>query len=154
MRVDESAFKLWRPVDARFKDIDLGGHVHHSLVLVFFEEARAEYWKDVVGRGSLDEVDFIMAEARIRYHARILYPLRMKVGVRVSTLGRKHFVMEYLILDPDGVHLASGETTMIMYDYEGGRSKRVPQEVRRCIEVHEGMDTADAASRDDRTGLT
>ncbi|MFC1661066.1 acyl-CoA thioesterase [Gemmatimonadota bacterium] len=150
MRVDESSFKLWHSVDVRFKDIDLGGHAHHSLALVFFEEARAAYWKDVVGRGSLDEVDFIMAEARVRYHARILYPLRMKVGVRVATLGRKHFVMEYLIVDPEGVHLASGETTMIMYDYHGGRSKRVPDGVRKCIEVHEGLDRAESFSESSR----
>jgi acyl-CoA thioester hydrolase len=139
MRVDETSFKLWHPVDVRFKDIDLGGHAHHSLALVFFEEARAAYWAEVVGRGSLDEVDFILAEARVRYHARILYPLRMRVGVRVSSLGRKHFVMEYLILGSEDEHLASGETTMVMFDYGRAQSKRIPTEVRSAIEAYEEL---------------
>ena len=61
----------------------------------------------------------------------------MRVGVRVSDLGRKHFVMEYLILGSEGEHLASGETTLVMYDYEKARSKRIPEEVREAIEAHE-----------------
>ena len=121
----------------RFKDIDVGGHAHHSLALVFFEEARARYWREVVGRGSPEDVDFILAEATVRYHARILYPLRLRVGVRVSQLGRKHFVMEYLAEGLEGEALCSGETTLVMYDYQAGRSKALEEEVRAAIQAHE-----------------
>ena len=138
MKPEPDLFSLWHPVEVRFKDIDVGGHAHHSVVLVYFEEARARYWWEVVGKGGLEEVDFILAEARVRYHARIHYPLVMHVGVRVSRLGRKHFVMEYLALHPDGESLASGETTMVMYDYGARRSKAVPKEVAASIATHEG----------------
>ena len=138
MRPDPALFKTWSQVDVRFKDIDVGGHAHHSLALVFFEEARAHYWRDVVGKGKLEDVDFILAEAKVRYHARILYPLRLSVGVRVSALGRKHFIMEYLVQDPGGEALASGETTMVMYDYQEGKTKRIPDETRQALEAHEG----------------
>jgi acyl-CoA thioester hydrolase len=137
MRPDPSLFTLWHPVEVRFKDIDVGGHAHHSLVLVYFEEARARYWGEVVGRGRLGEVDFILAEARVRYHARILYPQRMSVGVRVSRLGRKHFVMEYLVRGTGGEDLASGETTLVMFDYQNRRSKQIPAEVRAAVEARE-----------------
>ena len=136
MRPDASTFSFWHPVQVRFKDIDIGGHSHHSNALVYFEEARAAFWRDVVGRGSLEEVDFILAEARIRYHARVLYPLEMEVGVRVSVLGKKHFVMEYLAVDNGGEELVSGETTMVMFDYEKGATKRIPPEVRAALEGH------------------
>jgi acyl-CoA thioester hydrolase len=139
MRPDPSEFTFWHPVHVRFRDIDVGGHAHHSLALVYFEEARAEFWKEVVGRWELDEIDFILAEVRVRYHQRVLYPLRMKVGVRVSVLGNKHFEMEYLALGEDGKELLSGETTMVMFDYEAGKSKRIPPEVRAALEAWEGL---------------
>jgi len=139
MRPDPSEFTFWHPVHVRFRDIDVGGHAHHSLALVYFEEARAEFWKEVVGRWELDEIDFILAEVRVRYHQRVLYPLRLKVGVRVSVLGNKHFEMEYLALGGDGKELLSGETTMVMFDYEAGRSKRIPPEVRAALEAWEGL---------------
>ena len=137
MRPDPSEFTFWHPVHVRFRDIDVGGHAHHSLALVYFEEARAEFWKEVVGRGELDEIDFILAEVRVRYHQRVLYPLRLKVGVRVSVLGNKHFEMKYLALGGDGKELLSGETTMVMFDYGAGKSKRIPPEVRAALEAWE-----------------
>jgi len=137
MTPDPGLFSLWHSVAVRFKDIDVGGHAHHSHVLVYFEEARARYWRDVVGLGGLDEVDFILAEARVRYHGRIFYPLTLQVGARISRLGKKHFVMEYLATDPGGVPLASGETTMVMFDYREGRSKRIPDSTAEAIRARE-----------------
>jgi acyl-CoA thioester hydrolase len=140
MRPDPTLFNLWCEVDVRFKDIDFGGHAHHSLALVYFEEARASYWREVAGRGGVDDVDYILAEARVRYHARILYPQRLAVGVRVSSMGKKHFVMEYLVRGPDGEELASGETTMVMFDYRARKTKPIPAEIRSRIQAHEGKD--------------
>jgi acyl-CoA thioester hydrolase len=147
MRPDPSLFTFWHTVPVRFKDIDLGGHAHHSHALVYFEEARAAYWREVVGQGSLEEVDFILAEARVRYHQRILYPHQLQVGVRVALLGKKHFKMEYLVVSEDGGELVSGETTMVMFDYEAGRTKGVPAAVREALMVHEGSGLQERSER-------
>ena len=138
MKPESDQFSFWREVEVRFKDIDVGGHAHHSLVLVYFEEARAGYWHDVVGKGGVDEVEVILAEARVRYHARIYYPSTLRVGARVSKMGKKHFIMEYLATDSEGESLASGETTMVMFDYQAQRSKALSPEVIAAIRDHEG----------------
>jgi len=132
-------FLFRHPVEVRFRDIDAGGHAHHSLALIYFEEARSAYWEEVVGRSGLDEVDYIMAEATVRYHRRIFWPGRLSVGVRVSRIGRKHFVMEYAVeADRNGEILVSGSTVQVMYDYEEGASKSVSDELRARIEEWEG----------------
>lgn len=136
MRPDAQEFSFWHPVDVRFKDIDVGGHAHHSVALVYFEEARAALWSQIVGGWAVDQIEFILAEARVRYHARVLYPLRMSVGVRVQKVGRKHFVLEYLARDPDGNDLVSGETTMVMFDYAAKRSKAIPPDVRGALAAY------------------
>ena len=148
MLPDPADFNYWYPVEVRFKDIDVGGHAHHSTALVYFEEARGGYWREVVGQASLNEVDFILAEARVRYHKRVLYPLRLQVGVRVPLLGKKHFVMEYVALDPEGGILLSGETTMVMFDYEHGRSKSISPEVRGAVEAQEATVTEREGRKD------
>ena len=135
MRPDPRDFSFWHPVDVRFKDIDVGGHAHHSVALVYFEEARAAFWTRIAGSRSVEEVDFILAEARVRYHARVRYPLRLSVGVRVPKIGRKHFVLEYLAQDEDGNDLVSGQTTMVMYDYGAEVSKPIPPDVKAALEA-------------------
>jgi acyl-CoA thioester hydrolase len=131
-------FRFHHSVEVRFKDIDVGGHAHHSHALVYFEEARVAYWRQVVGRGGPGEIDYILAEAEVRWHQRVLWPQTLSVGVRVSLLGKKHFEMEYEVLGADGARLQSGRTVQVMYDYVAGASTRIPESVRAAIEALEG----------------
>jgi acyl-CoA thioester hydrolase len=131
----EAPFRFHHAVDVRFKDIDIGGHSHHSHALVYMEEARAAYWRQVVG---LDDIDYILAEARVRYLARILYPQRLTVAVRVSRLGRRRFDMEYEVRGGAGEALVEGTTVQVMYDYAASATKPMPAEVREAIEFHDG----------------
>jgi acyl-CoA thioester hydrolase len=131
-------FRFRHPVEVRFRDIDIGGHAHHGEALVYMEEARAAYWREVVGRPGLDDIDYILAEATIRYHQRVLWPDTLEVGVRVTRLGKKHFEMAYEVRSPARGRLVSGTTVQVMYDYDGGTTKRIPDEVRARIESQDG----------------
>jgi acyl-CoA thioester hydrolase len=133
-----SPFRFHHPVTVRFRDIDVGGHAHHSAALLYFEEARAAYWRKVVGRGGLEDIDYILAEASVRWHRRVLWPQDLSVGVRVSRLARKHFEMEYEVRSGEGERLQSGRTVQVMYDYEAGATTRIPPEVRAPIEALDG----------------
>ena len=131
--MEASEFRFQYGVAVRFKDIDIGGHAHHSHALVYFEEARAAYWREVAGKSGLDDVDYIMAEATLRYHQRVLWPQELQVGVRVSKLGKRHFEMSYEVRGEDGELLVSGNTVQVMYDYQAGRVKPIPETVRTAI---------------------
>lgn len=123
----------------RFKDIDVGGHAHHSHALVYFEEARAAWWARVSGREGLDGVDYILAEAELRYRDRVLWPQTLSVGVRTSVLGKRHFELEYEVRHGStGAVLISGRTVQVMFDYEAGRSTRIPVSLRAAIEELDG----------------
>ncbi len=127
-----------REVDVRFHDLDAMGHAHHTLPLIYLEEARAAYWREVAGRDTLDDIDYVMAEVTVRFHGRIEYPSRLQVGVRVSRIGTKSFEMEFEIRSSDGERKASGRTVQVMYDYAAGTAKAIPPALRSRIEAYEG----------------
>ena len=131
---DPAEYRFRHPVDVRFQDVDLYGHAHHSKALIYFEEARWAYWHDVVGHSRLQDAAYVLSEVRVRYHERITYPLTLDVGVRVTLLGRKHFVMEYELRSTEGALLASGSSAQVMFDYQKEISVLIPSEVRRAIE--------------------
>lgn len=124
-------------VAVRFRDLDPMGHAHHTLPLVYVEEARAEYWRRVVGRETLTAIDYVIGEVHLRYHARIEWPASVIVALRVPQIGTKSFRMAFAVSTEDGVLLASGDTTQVMYDYAAGRAMPVPAEVRGAIEAWE-----------------
>lgn len=141
--MDQAVFQFTHPVEVRFKDIDIGGHAHHSHALVYFEEARAAYWTTVCGKQGIDGTDYVLAESRIRWHKRVLWPQTLAVGVRVSKLGRKHFHMEYEVRGADNALLISGMTVQVMYDFAQGATKSMSPAVKSAIEAQDGPFGAD-----------
>ncbi|HUG42335.1 MAG TPA: thioesterase family protein [Longimicrobiales bacterium] len=131
-------FGFVQEVDVRFRDLDPMGHAHHSLPLVYWEESRARYWREVAGRDTVAAIDYVMGEFTLRWHRRILYPARLRAGVRVTRLGRSSFDMEYGLWDAEGALLSSGRSTQVLFDYAAGRSRPLDDETRRRIEAHEG----------------
>lgn len=138
MSSETSDFTLHHPVTVRFADVDVGGHAHHSRALIYFEEARAAYWREVSGPYGADEVDYILAEARVRFHARVLWPDDLSVGVRMTVMGKKHFELEYEVRSGEGEKLISGSTVQVMYDYAARRAIPIPPGVREAVEAIEG----------------
>lgn len=136
----DARFHFEHRVPVRFRDIDAGGHAHHSQTLVYMEEARTQYWRQVASVDDPTRIDYILAEARVRYHQRILYPGLLRVQVRTTSVGRTSFELEYRVMDGGGRLLASGRTTMVLYDYGEGRSRRIPEELRTRFEAFEGRE--------------
>ena len=123
-------FRFRRRVEVRFRDIDEMGHAHHTMPLVYIEEARTSYWRDVLGR---PELDFIMGEVGVRFHQRIRYPSVLSVGVRTTRLGGRSLAMEYDVRDEAGELLADGWSEQVMFDYAAGKSKAIPAEMRERV---------------------
>jgi acyl-CoA thioester hydrolase len=144
----DAAFRFVHEIEVRFRDLDPMGHAHHSLPLVYIEEARAAYWRDVVGRHGLGAIDYILAQATLRFVRRIEFAATLRIGLRVSRLGSSSFTMEYEIRDERGELLTSAETVQVMFDYDAGRSKPIPHEVRSAIAAFEAG-TSHAAGADE-----
>ena len=131
-------FRLLHEVDVRFRDLDPMGHAHHSLPLMYWEEARARYWREVAGREGTGDIDYVMGELTVRWHRRILWPARLTAGVRVTRAGRSSFEMAYGLWDPEGELLASGRSVQVLFDYDEGRSTPMDEETRRRLTEFEG----------------
>ena len=125
-------------VPVRFHDLDVMGHAHHTLPVIYFEEARAAYWREVAGRAAVMDIDYVLAEIRVQFKQRILYPATLLVRAGVTHVGNASFTMAYELADEEGAVLATGESVQVMFDYEKGRSMRMPPEVRTRIETYEG----------------
>lgn len=124
------------PVDVRFHDLDALGHAHHSLPLIYAEEARAAFWREVVGRNGLDGIDYVLASIEVQFHEPIFFPQTLDVGLRVSRIGEKSFVMDFEVRNSDGRLFSTGRTVQVMYDYATRSSKPVPPEVRAALEQY------------------
>ncbi len=133
--------RFWRDVAVRFRDLDSFGHVHHSLSLMYVEEARAAYWREIAGRATVADIDYVIGGLTVRYHQRIMYPAAVRAGVRVSRIGDRSFTMQFELRSSDDALLVSGETVQVMFDVARGESMHVPADLRARLEQYEASPT-------------
>lgn len=122
-------------VPVRFRDLDAMGHAHHTLPLIYLEEARAAFWRELKGRESIEDIDYVMAEITLRFHARTLYPSTVNVGLSVTRVGAKSFTTEFELRARDGTLLSSGTAVQVAYDYGAVSSKQIDDADRRVLEA-------------------
>jgi len=127
-----------RRVAVRFRDLDAMGHAHHTLPLVYLEEARAAFWRELTGSDALDAIDYVMAEITVRFHSRIQYPGEVEVALGVAQVGGKSFTTLFEVRstaapDGPGALLASGRAVQVAYDYANDGSKPIEPRLRAAL---------------------
>ncbi len=122
-------------------DQDAFGHVNNTVPLRWFESSRIAY----MGRVGLSELYAtrktgpILASITTNYRSQLHFPDRVFVGARVSRIGRSSFTMDHVAVSAASNALAvDGTSTLVVFDYNAGRSEPLPEQIRLAIEQLEG----------------
>jgi acyl-CoA thioester hydrolase len=118
----------------RYAETDQMGTVHHSAYIVWFEEGRSE-WSRQLGRryADFERAGYVLAVSEVyaRYHAPAKYDQKVTVRTRASQVRSRSIRFTYEVLDADsGNLLVAGHTTHICLD-RAGKPARIPEEWRR-----------------------
>lgn len=128
-------FEYWIDVDLRFSDLDVLGHVNNAVYVTYFEEARTNYFQDVMGMGPND-LDLVVAHLEVDFRRTVEWNETVRAGVRVAEIGTKSFRMEYEVR-ADGEVAATGETVQVALAPDGSGSQPVPESWREQMVSYE-----------------
>ena len=131
----DDAFHYETSVQVRFRDRDPMGQVHNAVFLVYVEEARVRYVRDVLDVG-LQETHGAVARQTIDYHAPIDVESAVTVRYRVDEIGSSSLTMAFEVVGDDGL-AASGEVVHVVLD-EAGDPSPVPAAWVERIRAFEG----------------
>ena len=132
-------FNFIAPVEVRFRDVDALGHVNNAVYITYFETARIKYMMNLLGNVYLRDLRIILAEVTCSYRAPAYYDETLDVGVRVTEIGNKSFVMEYRVEEQETRRVvATGSSVQVAYDYENQQSIPVPADFVERAEALEG----------------
>lgn len=128
-------FRYVTEVPVRFRDIDPMDHVNNAIYVTYVEQARAEYYEDVIGL-TLGEADTVLAHLEVDYVEPIELGEVVEVRMRTEELGTSSIPMTYE-LRVDGDVVATAETIQVAFDRGTGESVPVPDAWRERIESFE-----------------
>jgi acyl-CoA thioester hydrolase len=134
-----SDYKYKTPIHIRFSDIDAVGHVNNAIYLTYFENARFDYWSDVLS-WNFSENGIIVARTEVNYLKPVLLHDKLICYVRVVRIGNSSFdVMQVLVkVTEKGEEICTtGKTVCISYDYTANKSVKIPSHARNRMIEHD-----------------
>lgn len=136
---DASLFAFSSPVHIRWADIDALQHVNNAVYLSYFEQARIDYFREVV-QWDWDSLGMILASNTIHYLAPLFPRDKARILMRSSRLGCKSFEMEYLVekQGKDGPQIITyASAVLVAYDYRNDQTVTLPDAYREAIAAFE-----------------
>ncbi|MFB6068606.1 MAG: acyl-CoA thioesterase [Halobacterium sp.] len=124
-----SDFEFVTEMQVRFRDIDAMHHVNNAVYATYLEQARLEYYEEVVGVG-LTDIDTVLVHLEIDYRRPIEVDESPRIHLHLENLGESSNTMTYEIRTDRGV-AATAETVQVFFDPETEQAKPIPEEWRQ-----------------------
>jgi acyl-CoA thioester hydrolase len=141
-----SVFKHKTTIEIRFADVDAFHHVNNAKYLTYCEQARVNYFNDIVDWNyDWSKRGIILAKAEINFVKPIVFRDEIIVETRCSRLGNKSFDLQYRVVthkDKDEILMADATTVMVAFDYISKKSIALPEEWKQLIRKYEGSSLA------------
>lgn len=119
----------------RFRDVDAYGQVHNAVFLIYVEEARVRYFRDVLGE-DFTELNGAIVRQDVEYASPITLEDSVIVPHRVAHLGETSLTMEFEVRTTSGSGdeslAAEGSVTHVVLDADDA-PRPVPDAWREAI---------------------
>ena len=132
-----AGFTLAPEIDVRFRDFDVMGQVHNTLVFIFAEEARTRYYQEVLDV-SLEETNSAIVHQQADYVKPITKVETVVVPYRITHIGKSSITSEFEVRANNEV-VANGETVHVLIGQDE-RPAEIPTGWKETIRTFEAAE--------------
>lgn len=134
------AFHHCLPVQMRFTDIDMLGHLNNNVYLSFMDLAKVSYFSDVLPDGmDWHSINAVVVHISCDFYSPSYFNESLEVWTTVTSVGDKSFRMEQRIVNSTtGQTKCVGTTVMAGFDIATAKSKAIDRHWVECVEKFEG----------------
>lgn len=135
----EQTFKHFLPVQIRFNDIDMLGHLNNSVYSNFFDLGKSHYFETVKGsRIDWRTADIVIANLNIDFLLPVFFNESVAVETAVTELGNKSLRMVQRLINPDTNQVKCICTSiMVGFDVTTSLAKFISEEWKNAIMAYE-----------------
>lgn len=134
-------FGVVTALPVQWGDQDAFQHVNNKVYLRWCESGRIAYLLQtgLDGPSEQNPIGPILAAIQCNFRRPVTYPDNVRIGTRVTRLGRSSVTMEHVIVsESQQAVVADASSTLVVFDYRGQTSQPIPQEFREAITRIEG----------------
>lgn len=129
------------PVQVRFADTDLQGHVFFGNYYTYLDEAFMAYlralgfsWQQLIEMG----LEIFYVDSGCQFRRPSYFEDKLQVQIRIAKMGNSSIRAEMAVVREDGTLSATGFITGVVVDAKSGKSVRVPEPFRLAVAMYQG----------------
>jgi len=127
-------FRNILPIQVRFSDVDIMGHVSNTIYQNYFDSGKVNYFDEVLPDMDFSTIGVVGASVKIDYLKPIFMKTPILVKTRVSMLGHKSMTMEHhLVNEQTGEVLSTCSVVLVCYAIKEQLSIPIPDHWRTNI---------------------
>ena len=140
--VVNTPFLCTTPVQIRYTDYDMQGHINNSIYFNFFDTAKMDYFKKVRGNNMhWEDVTVVIANMNIDFYSPTRYFENVAVETQTTHLGNKSLTLVHRLVNTDDHQVKCVCSTVMVYlDPKTQQPAAIPQYWRQAIRDYEGRD--------------
>jgi acyl-CoA thioesterase FadM len=111
-------------IATRWTDFDPLGHLTHSIVIDYFDEARDQVLRGLVG--GFEAWPYAVAHVEADFRLELGYgPRELVVRTRIVRVGESSVRFRQELLTPEGEIAVEGEVVLVAFDPDGRRTRPI-----------------------------
>lgn len=129
-----AVFRNILPIQVRFSDVDIMGHVSNTVYQNYFDSGKVNYFDEVLPDMDFNTIGVVGASVKIDYLKPIFMKTPILVKTRVAVLGHKSITMEHLLVNEQtGEILSTCAVVLVCYAIKQQLSIPIPEHWRTNI---------------------
>jgi acyl-CoA thioester hydrolase len=127
-------FKNHLPIQVRFSDVDVMGHVSNTIYQNYYDSGKINYFGEVVPDMDFVTLGMVGASIKIDFLKPIFMKTKIMVKTRVVQIGTKSLTMEHCLVDETtGEILSTCTAVLVCYSIKENTSIAIPENWKRNI---------------------
>jgi acyl-CoA thioester hydrolase len=129
-------FNFYIPIKVRFSETDMYGHVNNVSPFIYFEEARIDYIQHLGILTDMSKKDeaIIVADVQCDYWKQIYFNDKLKLYVKVASIGNTSFDLHYMALREDEEIVLTGRGRIVYINPQTGKPKPLTEQMKRKMQ--------------------
>jgi len=119
-------------VTPRFGDIDALRHVTNTVLPIWFEQARNEFYHFFNSELSFEKWNLILVRFEVDFEHQMYYGKDIEIHSWVSRVGNSSFEISQEAWQ-NGIVGAKGKTVIVHFDFEKQKSMPIPQNIKEQL---------------------
>lgn len=138
-------FRFKTPIQVRFSDTDMLGHINNVSYFSYFETGRLAYFEELQLSPYLfnlkEKQSIVTANLECQYLREVRLGQSVELGVKCERIGKSSLDLIYALYLPEGNTIAAiGRGTIVLISMDTGKSTPLPPEVKQIITAYEELE--------------